>query len=556
MNIRTIRNNAFAATLLFGVATIATTSCVDDNGNYDYSELADIQVEGIPELTEVLAHIDNIKITPTITVNGKPLAANDPNYTVLYRFGHKGMGNFGYDYEAGKSIVWKEWKPTDGYGIDVPADFNTGMYILWLTITDNTTGAVFSKRYDVSVGSTTYEGWLVLCDEGDDNRVRLDMISKINSQRTEAIHDIAAGLPELHNATCVIAFPQGSIPGDQIHVLSSEGAYILDSETMECDPKEDELVANRFAFNPNEKIIKEDLFAAASYSWLQKYKICFSENGNAYVWVDGSGGAAYSTPVNTLEEGRDVEFKVAPYVGFNWTRPWAGNAAANMLFYDTTNRRFLLFLGGSNFSGSERMQLNVIAEPSADETCLFSYSTGKDLVYMQSTRRSNGLVYAVLQDPATGQRSIYGINMGGTKPIQELFLPNVSAPDFDKATLFAFDNRFPLLFYAAGSKLYCYNLGTLQTTEIPTGFTQGEEITAMKFNLYRAVDYSELTNQSEEFMNQQFRLVVCSFDKTKGNNGGRVTFFDVDGLNNTAKAAEHYDGFAKIRDITYRERCE
>ena len=549
------RNKTIAAFITLATATAALTSCVDDKGNYDYKVLPEVRVEGIPAVTEVLAYLDHIKITPTIYIDGKQLADGDPNYTVRYRFGHKGMGSMGYDEEAKKSIVWEEFVPTSGYNLDVPANFSTGAYILWMTVTHNATGAVASMQYDISVGSTTYEGWLVLCDEGSDNSVRLDMISKINSQRTEAIHDICQGLPDLRNATCILAFPQEMSPGDQIHLLSREGSYNIDAETMECNPATDEFNANYFVFSPGETIIKEDLFAATSYTWLQKYKVCFGENGNAYVMVEGTYGAAYSTAINTLEEGTDIQFKVAPFVGFNWTRPWTADRAANMLFYDTTNRRFLIFFGDTDFVNNERMQLNVIADPTGDEPNLFSYTTGKDMLYMQSTRRSNGLVYAVLQDPATGARSIYGINMGGNTPVQELYDESVSAPDFNNATAFAFDNRFPLLFYAAGSKLYCYNLGTKLTTEIATGLADSEEITNLKFNLYRTPDYSTLADQSEEFMNLQYQLVVCSFDASAGDNGGKVTFFTVDGVNNTATKGLQYTGFAKIRDIIYRERC-
>ena len=172
---------------------------------------------------------------------------------------------------------------------------------------------------------------------------------------------------------------------------------------------------------------------------------------------------------------------------------------------------------------------------------------------MQGTRRSNGLVYTILQDPSTGKRSIYGINLGGSGYAQELYIPEVNAPDFEQATEFAFDNRFPLLFYAVGNKIYCYNIGTLQTKEISTGMSSDETITKMKFNLYNCTDYSILSNQSEEFMNQQYRLVVCTCNNDL-EKGGKVIFFDVDGTNNNATRAEEYTGFGKIVDITYRER--
>ncbi|MBR5697690.1 MAG: hypothetical protein IKX44_03575 [Prevotella sp.] len=528
------------------------TACITDDGSYDYNEIAEITIEGIPEMTEVLAYLDHVKISPRFysSIDGE-IKPGDPNYTVQYRFGHKGMGSMGVDSVAMRSIVWEDWTPDSGFDIDHHVEYSTGAYLLWVTITDNRNNSVTSKQYEITIGSTTYEGWLVLCNEGNDERVRLDMISKISSTRTEAIHDIAAGLPLLHHATCIHPFTQGSTPGDQIYLFSREGSYELNPESLESEA-EMEYNNLRFSFDPDETIIKEDLLAGSTYAWLQKYKVCFGEKGNAYLFADGTYGACFSLPINTTVEGGAPEFRVAPYMGFNWTRPWDASYACNILFYDIDNRRFMVFLGGTNFADDGRLQLNVIADPTASETQLFSYSTGKDFVYMQSTRRSNGLVYSILQDPTSGKRSIYGINLGGSTIVQELYIENVDAPDFDKATQFAFDNRFPLLFYSVGSKLYLYNLGTKQAKELQTGLGS-DEITKLKFNLYRAPDYSNLANQSEEFMNQQYRLIVCSYNSSDVN-GGKVTFFDVDGVNNDVVKGEQFTGFAKITDIAYRER--
>ena len=109
------------------------------------------------------------------------------------------------------------------------------------------------------------------------------------------------------------------------------------------------------------------------------------------------------------------------------------------------------------------------------------------------------------------------------------------------------------MFYSVGNKLYLYNLGTRTATEMNTGLGADEQITKLKFNLYRASDYAELANTSEEFMAQQYRLIVCTCNSdTK--KGGKVSFFDVDGVNNTIKLFEQYSGFAKPVDIRYRER--
>lgn len=549
----TIINKTLVGLMAF--SSCLFTACVEDEGNYDYKQLDEITVEGISDKPiEALSRVDYIKLSPKFFANGKAITPGDPNYTVRYRFGHAGMGTMGFDSETNTSIVWKEFTPKEDYSIDEFADFGTGAYLIWLTITDNRTGAVTSKQYKVNIGSTTYEGWLVLCNEGDDNRARLDMISKVSSDRIVTTHDICAGLPTLHGATCINSFPQGSTPGDQVHLFTKEGSYEIDSESLEYNGN-GRFDLNHFAFAPLCNIIKEDMFSPTTYSWLQKYKVCFDDQENAYVFVDGSSGAAYSTAVNTSEEGKDVQFKVAPFVGFNWSRPWVASYGGNMLFYDKTNKRFVIFEGSSNFGPDERMQLNAIPDPTGDAIKLFSYTTGKDMLFMQSTRRSGGVVCSVLQD-AAGNRSIYGINMGGSTPVQELYIENVDAPGFKEASQFAFDPRFPYLYYSVGSKVYCYNLATKAATEMQTGLAAGDEIVKLKFNLFRAVDYNEFIDKSDEFLNKQYKLIVCTYNQGEGVNGGKVSFFNVDAANGALSSDKQYTGFAKIADIIYRERTE
>lgn len=532
-------------------APFLTISCIEDNGNYDYVETPEITITGIPEVTEALAHIDNIKMNPIITSSTEgQITPDNPNFTIQYRLGHKGMGSMGVDSVAMKSIAWKDVTPASGFNLDTPADYNPGLYLVWLTLTDNRTGVVTSKQYDVSIGSTTYEGWLVLCNEGAEEKVRLDMISRISATNIQAAHNVCAGLPNIHHATTINMFPSN---GGEMALFSREGAYALDMETLETSNL---LLYNNmyFAIPNNENIIHEDLCSGSTYSWLNKYQFCFSDQGNIYLKDNYAGGASFGVSLATLQEGTPQQFRVAPAMACTWIRPWPdNNFAPNILFYDIDNLRFLMFMGSTSFSSSYKMQLYTIPDPGADEPRFFSYNTGRNFVYMEGTRRSGGLSYTILEDPATHKRSIYGINLGGTLPVQEMYIENVDAPGFSEATQFAFHSQFPLMFYSVGSKLYLYNLATHVTTEMNTGLGADDQITKLKFNLYRASDYTELANQSEEFMAQQYRLIVCTCNSDLVS-GGKVTFYNVDGVNNTVTKGEQYTGFAKPVDIRYRER--
>ena len=530
-------------------------ACVDDKGSYDYMELADIKIEGIPSVMEVLGYVENITVSPKITssIEGE-IKADNPNYTFQYRLGYKGMGSLGgRDEDKGISYPWVDVTPQSGFDLDIPANYSADSYVCWFTVTDKRNNVVTSYFFDVIISSTTSEGWLVLCNEGANERVRLDMISRISSTRIESIHDIAVGLPEIHHATSLGFLPQLANPGDELSIFSTEGSYLIDNESLESSELM-EFNLNQFALDPGETMIAEVPFPASTYSWQVKYRFAFSESGNVYLEDASSGGSAYGFPLNTTEAGSPAEFKVAPFVGFSWVRPWSYSYAPNVLFYDIDNQRFVAFQGDVYNAAQQRMS----SIPDPNENKLFSYSTGKDMVYMEGTRRSNGLVYAVLED-GIGKRSIYGINMGGNGFVQELYIDEVIAPDFEQAEHFAFHSQFPLMFYTVKNKVYLYNLGTKTAKELTDiKLKDSETVTRLKFNLYRNSNYASLTNQSEEFMNQQYRLIVASYDSAAADEtkGGKVAFYSVDGVNDVVSKVVEYTGFANVVDVVYRERAQ
>lgn len=533
------------------------TACVDDKGNYDYNELAEITVENLPaQPYELLGYVDHIKISPKIisSIEGE-IKSGDPNYTVRYRLGYKGMGSLGgVDEDKQQSIAFLDVTPESGFDLDIPANYSPTVYVMWMTITDNRTNAVTSLQFDISISSTTSEGWLVLCNEGEQERARLDMISQLTSTRIETLHDVASGMPECHHATCIGFVPKMSNPGNVITVFTHEDDYMLDQETLESGPEQEFNMTN-FSIQPDETLFKEYSFAASTYNWLLKYRFGFAESGNAYVLVGGSAGESYGLPINTFEPGSTETFKVAPYAGFSWVRPWGADFAANALFYDTDNQRFVYFVGATNF-GDGYLCLFPIQEPDAP---LFSYSTGKNLLYMEGTSR-NGLVCSVLEDEA-GNRSLYGINMSTNEPTQELYIDRIEATDIEKATQFAFYSRGPLMFYAVGNKVYMYNYATRVSSPVTeVDLEPGEEITQIKFNLFRNSDLPSLNKYGNEaFMNKQYQLIVASYNNAaSGVNNGKVGFYNIDqsGLDYVVTKDSEYKGFAKVVDVVYRERTE
>ena len=459
--------------------------------------MAEITIENIPELIEVLGSSDHIVVKPKITssLEGE-IGDGNPNFEFNYKI----------ELKAGGTIVsgqrWVDLNPTKKLVLDTLASFSANTYVGWFSVTDKRTKVQTSAKFEVKVASPTYEGWMVLCDEGEQERVRMDMISVISAERFVPAYDVLTplGLPDVKHAQSIGFYPNlYSNPSDIIYVMSGEGAFKIDRETFKTDASWN--ISNVDFIIPleNENVVQYTSVNNASVSGAIAC-LCVTDVGNAYAQVLDYGGAAFEYPINTSMRGAAPEFRVAPYIGVSLGRPGYGTTA---LFYDEDNQRFVGWKYGSDADG---MQI-LTPLPDPDEP-LFTFDTGMKLVYMESTRYSNGLAYSILQDDA-GKHYIYGINMSGNGFIQEAKYEDLNAPDFDKATCFAFHSQFPYLFYAVGNKVYLHNLGTNTTypmNDIVLG--DNEVVTMLKFNLYRQCSLDDLNNQSDEFMARQYELMV------------------------------------------------
>ncbi|MDR1274123.1 MAG: hypothetical protein LBK12_06195, partial [Odoribacteraceae bacterium] len=503
-------------------------ACFEDKGNYSYREVADLTITGIPEIIEVMANAERVVVRPTVTSStGEVIAADDPNFSFLYLTGR--LDTLARTME-----------------IDTAANFRTGVYNCWFVATDNRTGLAASATFTLSVSSTIYEGYMVLCNEGSDERARLDMVSRISASNIVVAHDLmsALGLPNVHHATR-IGYHMEAYSGfseAQIYLLTREGGYSLHENTfLTSELREIKNVMFLATLPEDEHIISYYPLFNAGVSGNARAIFAVSDAGNVYAECPVRYDAAFDSPINTPTLLGNPEYRVAPFVGFSMA-----NNGTRALFYDIDNKRFVGWSYGS--TEAVRKVMTPLADPAG---ALFSFQTGMELLHMEGTRFSGGLVYALLKD-AAGKRVIYGINMSGNGFAQESKYENLNAPDLDQATAYAFHSQYPYMFYAAGNKVYLHNLGTNTTYPLSTvDLGASEEVTLLKFNFYTWEQF--LVDQSAEFLARQFELIVGSYDNAAPDvNGGKLGFYPVDGANNVSKRVE-YTGFARIADVRSEE---
>ena len=517
-------------------------ACFEDKGNYNYRDMGDITIENIPDVIEVLANADPVVINPKVfsTLEGE-IKDGNPDYQFIYKFDLKS------GYIVSSSEPWVILNPDGKMSIDTLLSFSANNYIGWFIVKDLRTGLETYKAFDVKITSPTYEGWLILCNEGDQNRVRFDMVSRISADKIIPVYDImkGLGLPEGKNAF-QLGFSPTRYGGqtDRIFLFGEDGGYILNAETFKTDASWNIKNIN-FVIPPADNVA---YFTTLNYgsAYANDLWFCVTQSGNAYVKMDMSG-AGFEYPINTSVRGGQTEFKVAPFVGVSMARPGNGECA---LMYDIDNRRFVGWAYSENMDAAQTMA--PLQDPASGK--LFSYQTGKELIYMESTRFSGGIVYSVLQDNS-GKRCIYGVNTGGSEFRQELAYEQINAPDFNQAKKFAFHSQYPFMFYAVKNKVYLYDFGTgtnYPLTDIKLGDT--EEVTLLKFNLYQNPELSVLADASDEFLARQYDLIVGTYDQAAGNNSGKLKFYRVNSATHTVAKRDEYSGFAKIVDVMYRER--
>ena len=65
---------------------------------------------------------------------------------------------------------------------------------------------------------------------------------------------------------------------------------------------------------------------------------------------------------------------------------------------------------------------------------------------------------------------------------------------------------------------------------------------------------SDLSDQSDAFLEQQYYLIVGSYKTTDDGKGGTLRFYKFTQATGELSLVKEYTGFGRIKDVVYRER--
>lgn len=530
---------------IFIMLLLALYSCFEDKGSYDYNRVAALTIGNVEETYSMIANIDTLILTPVVVSSAEgEISPSDPNYEYRYQISVSRKVD-------GVTVFWTDIE-TDGPNLHQVVNVKAGAYKLWLTVTDKRTGIFADHVADLVLATPTTEGWMLLGTDGADGRTRMDMISVISATRSQVATDILAsrGLPEdTRGAYCIGFYPNaGLLTMDRIFVMTDNGTFTLDKDKLETS----EVSTINYTDFANVDELQAPV-AVWAFTGASGANMVVTTEGNAYAMgAKTSGGPRFLDKINTSVASTPAEYQLAPFVGYDATRPTPNKSVA--VLYDVTNMRFMGWYSGTN-SGMTTFPLK---NPASGQLFDFTNSAAsvKRLIWLGPSafmRRA----YAVLENK-NGTVDIAGIAMQSNSFTQNVFYPGVeaTATNISQATLFAFSPEYPVVYYAVGSEVYTYNLETKTCDRLAFG---GEVITKLKFNRWQnTMETGGLLNKMDvpEFMAQQNQLIVCSYDESKTTNGGAFRMYAVDARGEliTASTTREYFNLCRIADVVYRER--
>lgn len=499
---------AFAATSMLAV------SCYKDLGNYDYHEINEITISGLPNEIEILER-ESITIIPTLA---STLAPNEDNYTYEWI----AIRTISSDSPGSKVVdTIARTRNLENY----PVRLVPNNYDMRYRVTDKTTGVMSEAKFKLDVKTKIYEGFLLMNDI--DGAMRLDMLSYRESRFNyikDVLAEVGSELPPQQGPIKVFIFPdQTYSPGNlAIYLLTQTGANRIHPETFHYEP----------SYN-----IKNH-FMAGAYP-------------DGFVTKDIQGSSSSFLLYGTGPDGKDGLYNYVRYQNVSW------GVKVNMLdnsgiffnpspVYSVSARQ-----GSVVFDNDTKSFYKVFNDPLSDilkskqlpTGSLTSFeNTQKELLYMIWNEIGTTPGYKSILKAADNRCYYLSFSEVGAQDKYE----EIKANDIYQASHYAIGGEFfeKYIFYSIGGKVYAYDIPNKQSVLV---IDKGAStVTHMQFHYF----HTRVNSRYNELKN---KLIVCSYNDA-GKEGVMEFYTIPNTITGNITLSDSYAGFGKIVSLDYRER--
>ena len=496
--------------IILAAVCLLIQSCVNDEGNYDYVAINEVDFENINDEYSVMTGSTVLDINPTILMSEGVNPDSD-----RFEYEWVCVGQNGKKYPIATTRV-----------LSTTVSLPTGSYTLWLKVKDKVTDVQWNTHTYLTVG-TIYTRGILLIGENEEGNAEAQMLSMVAD--TVLISDILknSGLPTLqgpikfiHTGTPAYASRDRSV---KVWVMTESGSYWMDRESMKSSTDNDVSKIIFTSLIPMDNIhvvnVAPEVINISGAIGNDNYRAIATNSGHVFMTSISSNYDNYPDPVNRIGSNLSNEFfPAAPYLFF----PLAN--FQGVLWYDTQNDRFMRVAYSGTFSYTLTDNPN---EP-------FPWNqgdTGRKMIYGENTHnknggKSSGNSYAIMKDPQ-GEFFIYEFYAHANNKHAKLNAYQIKkeiATDFANATMFAFSSKRSVIFYVANNKLYAYDYDPGNEKGYQFDIFGGDEISMIKFDtqinptenaLYVATYNSTDKGQLERYLvNTDPNSVTLTLDPT------------------------------------------
>lgn len=503
------------------LSVMVLSSCFSDKGNYDYTDINEIEIgkSGFETPYVVRADVDELTISPTLVSN------LDPDF----------KGNYSYEWVAvstrnsvgTRHVIGNERELR--YKVKLPPDD----YNIFFRVTDLDTDIMFSQSVPLTVNGSYTRGWLVACEDQAGNLV-LDMMS-ISRDTLHLENILKAGLTHRDPVRVWVDNSPESFE-ENVYVCTAHDTYLYDRESFS---KAEELRI----FDPDSRGYRSNIVTTDIMRIKEKRTLSLSD-GQAYVNTSLSGGE-YGTPSNyyLLEDGYDY-FPVGSTLACNHTNESSSAGAVDQyVLYNTRDARFCYL---------QPMARNFRDLTDKDTQEAFSWNTkndfgatGLEFVTTVNSMFSGGQSATILRNPVDGSYHIYTYTisrMGGSVTKGARYAVPAGTPGFGDGMTAAMTTRQGYLIFASGDTLYGYDFRKGNTPVALRTFP-GEVITAV---------YGDIV--SEQCMDDFFYVATYHAGAT-GSRGGTIHKYSVEDTPEriSVKRELAWTGFPRVVNMHYKQ---
>lgn len=445
-------------------------ACVEDEGNYTFSDMNQVSVDGIDPTYDLLAFIDVLELEPTI--EGTLYGTDESNYEYEWHLCHHSHTHDVIGTE--RKLSWK-------------ADISEGQYSIYLIVKDKNTEVEKQFRTVINTYSPFNTGFLVLGNDMSTGHAALDMLTMPPNRDTTMVEN-AVDMTEMNIGTPTSVITAGKrFPGrtDYLHIWvnGEDNSYSImspESESVSQLTNQGDASAQAMI----ELDIPHDRHIVIRDMFPRQTTIMRNNSTRGYITNDlivmGSmyNGEYFAQPFNRYSVSSEQLFKPYPLCFCPGAAAYYVATAA-MMAYDMDADCFVK-LPSSVYTAFVTKPTDYATDPWRFDL----KSENRTLVYGENGFESNkGYCYAVVKDAKEDNSTRYIYRWSSSAPVTKFPLYKVDpavAPDFDKASHYMFSSNRTAVLYSVGNRLYQYEYsrGLIAHYDFPA------EITMIKTNYH------------------------------------------------------------------------